>query len=413
MIIEDNVIIIIMVKEIWKSRSGMCKENSVSRQRLVAKSWNLPDAMGLYYCEASEKIPYIRSKFIPPNIITGISTGKKKTCLHINIDQDVNGKFRENQMAPGYPYAEKDFKCSAPIPWTEDTTKCSGSILKTEDLSKKVLPKKMKRLNLNFHDTKCKQDCLDNGECSAYTLNNNNICKQFAENKEGYKKQKTPLCKVKPYIYNYTNIDKKYRTDLEESGQKLDDLKAEASKTKANLINIYDEYSIGADKYNKKRLNNNKIDFDTTKGLGNKYFDTLLNFHKDDIDTIRRDNVTIKTTDNVYITDHKRLSKNKTKLSDLSTHLETVNRQGGIIYQTLLKHNGIELLFKILTSYFIIIIILLILKNRNIIKDTQIVSYIVFALTTIVAAFIFFRFLNSKNRSLYNYQNKVFKVAKK
>ena len=104
-----------------------------------------------------------------------------------------------------------------------------------------------------------------------------------------------------------------------------------------------------------------------------KYFDTLVNFHKENIDTIDRDNVTIKSTDDVYIDDKSKINRNKTKLDVLNTHLGTVNRQGSIIYQSLLKHNGVELLFKILTSYLIIIIILLILKNRNIIKDPQIV----------------------------------------
>ena len=44
------------------------------------------------------------------------------------------------------------------------------------------------------------------------------------------------------------------------------------------------------------------------------------------------------------------------------------------------------------------------------IKNKDTITYILFILTVLLTGLVFLRFVNSKNRSKYNYQNKNFKV---
>ena len=408
-----------MVKEIWKMTEGHCKENSISRKRVSEGKGKdkIKDGRGAYIPIPMAKSMYNRLiKNTIPGMITGISVpnngNKYYAHVGINIDND-DGKLPNKSIYGNDENIDNNsYKCYSPIKWQEYNTGCNGELI-----SENIISNKMKNpMEFNKVDNKCRMECLKDKNCKSYELTIDN-CKLYS----GTIDPKSPpdsngsntYCVVKPYIYDYENIDKKYLDKLRESDKDLDMINSEANEAKDKLTDIFNEYTAGSKRYINKRIMVNKKDFENTRDLGKKYFNTLFNFHKDDIDTINRDSATINATNGVYITDTDRINKNKTKLADLNTNLYTVNRQNSILYQSLLKHNGVELTFKLLTGYFIIIIILLILKNKNIINDTNIVSYIIFVITIILLGVIFFRIINSKNRSLYNYQNKVFKVVKK
>ena len=133
------------------------------------------------------------------------------------------------------------------------------------------------------------------------------------------------------------------------------------------------------------------------------YFDTLVNFHKNETRNMVVDDNTTKTGNIIYSKNKNIINNNKKVIKELDGITDTYNRQGSIVFQSLLKRNNIETFLKLLGVYLGIIIILLILKNNNMINNNGTVTYIIFILTVLLVGLVFLRFVNSKNRSNYNY----------
>ena len=327
-----------MVKEIWKIANGNCKENSVSRKRILEGKGKtlISGDRGSYYPISVSKSQHNQIIKKPlPGVVSGVSVPNNgnKYYVHFNINTDNDG------VLPNKPFIgntvnidDSKYKCYSPIKWDEYNTKCNGNLISENIINSQTNI----QMEFNKVDNKCRLKCLKDKNCQSYELTVDK-CKLFTgtidpksppENNGG----KT-YCSVKPYIYNYDNIDKKYNSDLEDADMQLKQINNELKVEEKNYKAMYNEYSTGANVYNKKRIVKNKRDFEKTKGMKEKYFDTLVNFHKENIDTIDRDNVTIKSTDDVYIDDKSKINRNKTKLDVLNTHLGTVNRQDSIIYQ--------------------------------------------------------------------------------
>ena len=403
-----------MVKEIWTKTNGLCKEDPISRNRILdknmaAKKEYEKNKVGVYK-KVEKKIDIDKLKDMN-NKITGISENKNNRYIHTLVDTNSkNGiNFNNNLSAKQKEINFKDYTCYAPIHWDEYVGKCDGDkiISKVQNLEIKEGLKKMN----NYYDVKCKEECLNDKKCNGFSTIENKCTKYYGNIISGDNDNKH-YCKVKPEIYKYDNydqIDKLYKTQLNSNNKIITDLNNKLDIDKKKIVDVANEYMEESMKNINNDIKNNEKGYENNLELKNKYFHTLFNFHKEQT---KKNNIDKKSTgviDDIYHLNKNNLSKNNKIIKNIDQHLDTVNRQGSIILQAILKRDKLEIFLKLLVLYLVIFILLLFFKKINIIRDNNIIRYIMFFITILMGGLVFVRFTNSHNRSKYNYQNKVFK----
>ena len=406
-----------MNKEIWEKTKGQCKENILSRKRIIkSKSiQQLTNNKGLYLHmnnnQYQQVLPQINNDKY--GSITGISQTKDNNyMIHIGADVSNKGTFY-NKDLNDKPINEKDYICNSPILWDEYKGKCIGADLleinNNEIAEIKRLP--FKALS-NYNDYKCRQTCLKNDKCDGYEVNKNN-CKLYKGTIVSGDNIDKIHCKVKPNIYkfkDYNHIDKSYKKSINDKNKVLDKIINDTTLENNNLKEKQLSDTVTLDKLRFNTIKNREKHLEKEMDLKTNYFNTLANFHKNETTNRILNRNTVSTGNNIYYKNKNIVNNNKNILKELDIKLDTYNRQGNIIFQSLLKRNNIETFLKLLVLYFFIIMILLILKHYNMIKNKDTITYIIFILTVLLTGLVFLRFVNSKNRSKYNYQNKNFKV---
>ena len=143
------------------------------------------------------------------------------------------------------------------------------------------------------------------------------------------------------------------------------------------------------------------------KNYKNKYFDTLVGFHKD----LSRDKVideeSINVRKNILDKREDEIEDNTNNLIQIDNDIETNMRQKNISLQSEKKRENNQRFMALLMIILLIIIILLILKRYNKISP-EAMTYVIFSSSVLLTGFVFMKYLNNKNRTKYNYFEKIF-----
>lgn len=415
-----------MVEEIWTKTPGMCKEDPISRERYINdnkkyKKMVESKKIGIYKKDGYNK------KMTPEKQIeifkkmykgttgkyTGISRGKNKNYLHngIQIDNQNGINFTNNFSSMNNKKINfNEFTCYAPVPWEEYIGNCNGENIKKEVIN---IEEKKKTLFSNHYDQSCKEECLKDEKCQAYGTTGIK-CTKYYGNIIGGDNQKGNYCKVKPSVYKYKNyeeIDNLYKKKMDTNKKIVKELNNKLEIDKNLITDKKQNYVMNSIENITDGIENDKINKQNLK-LQTNYFTTLFNFHKQQSGKKIVDKKSNNVIGDIYKWNKNNLKKNDIIIKNIDENIDTIDRQGGITLNGIMKRDKIEIFMKLMLLYLVIWILLLFFKKINIIRDNGIINYIMFFVTVLIGGLIFIRFSSNMNRSSYNYKNKIFKHVK-
>ena len=185
-------------------------------------------------------------------------------------------------------------------------------------------------------------------------------------------------------------------------------------KMKENAGNYENELKQYKQKSINWKLKNIDYQYNTLKkdkAIKNNYFDTLYNFHNDLSRDIVIDEESINIHQQLLHRRENEIENNTQDIIDLENNLDTYKRQNNILIDGELNKQNNLTFYGLLSFILIIILILSILKIKNKITNEKF-TYIIFIIIMLFIGFTVIKWDNLKNRSAYNYQNKIFKSEK-
>ena len=216
-------------------------------------------------------------------------------------------------------------------------------------------------------------------------------------------------CYVKPDVYqyhSYSQIDDKYNKLINNKVQEISDKDYELNTAIDKLKETHKLNKESINHFREENYKKRESILDDRMVLNGRLFDSLQ-----DVYSIRDKRKTIDVQDHIIIEDKEKIKQNNMTLKNISDDIQTVNRQHAITHQSKLKREYFTLFLKICMLYFIIFVLLLVLKNKSIIS-MEVMLYTLFVLSVLLVLFCFLRYTNTKNRSKYDYTKKTFPVAK-
>ena len=284
--------------------------------------------------------------------------------------------------------------------------------------------------NIEYFKTKDKiknqvgNECIENGDCIT------GICDVKGEYscKNRCVRDRRILDKTKPSAYNCPNnfkeLDNYYNIQLKNKQEQIITISKNANFKKNEINNKLKKYKNGFYKNIKKDIDDdlnklNKIyEPDSSNDLGEidksiiqNYFNTLVDFYKEQSKSYVVDNNTINIGDNIVDNNENQIDNNSDALIELDNDLDTVKRQSSISFDSILKRDTFEEFLKLLVIYLLLTVFFIILERKKLLLTSN-KRYCLFFITIIFAGILFFKFNRSKNRSGHNYQNKEFESGK-
>ena len=275
-----------------------------------------------------------------------------------------------------------------------------------------MLKKKKKTFFSNYYDQSCKEECLKDKKCQAYGSKGMK-CTKYYGNITGGDNENGNFCKVKPSVYKYKNyeeIDTLYKKKIDNNEKIVKELNKNLLLKKNKINDEKNNYVTNSIENITHDIENDKTANQNLK-LQTNYFNTLFNFHKQQSGKKIVDKKSNNVIGDIYNWNKNNLKKNDLLIKNMSENIDTIDRQGGITLNSMMKRDKMEISMKLIFLYLIIWALLLFFKKINIIKDNGMINYIMFFVTILIGGLIFIRFSTNMNRSDYNYKNKIFKHA--
>ena len=238
-----------------------------------------------------------------------------------------------------------------------------------------------------------------------YTKNND------IENKKIVRSQ---IIKKKELIHNINEIKLNSQKEGKALNTKFSDMGDNLKEMKENAGNYENELKQYKQKSINWKLKNIDYQYNTLKkdkAIKNNYFDTLYNFHNDLSRDIVIDEESINIHQQLLHRRENEIENNTQDIIDLENNLDTYKRQNNILIDGELNKQNNLTFYGLLSFILIIILILSILKIKNKITNEKF-TYIIFIIIMLFIGFTVIKWDNLKNRSAYNYQNKIFKSEK-
>lgn len=414
-----------MVEEIWRTSPGMCKEDTINRDRNLSNfPKNFKDIIeskkiGIYKKDSSNLPPEKKVELYKKifngttSMYTGISSSDNESYLHLTTQIDnKNGINLSNNLSNFGKKNKKDinfdkFSCYAPIPWEEYTGNCNGENIKKESINLDI--KKNIAIFDNHYDVQCKKECLNDEDCQGYGTKKNKCTKYYGKIIGGDGNSKN-YCKVKPAIYKYKNyeeIDNLYKNKIETNKKMINRLNKKLKDDKQNIIDKKNDFLNKSLKNIDKDIENQKIDLNQKINLKKNYINVLSNFHKQESGKNVVDKKSTGVIGSIFQWNKNNLTKNDKLIKNIGQNLDTVDRQGSIVLNSILRRDKMEIFLKLVLLYLIIWILLLFFKKINIINKDGI-NYIMFFVTVLIGGLVFIRLSQNNNRSKYSYTKKIF-----
>lgn len=235
----------------------------------------------------------------------------------------------------------------------------------------------------------------------VYVDNENNLYRK-GERQNVLKKTELEQ-KIKDVNYNSVKEGNDLIKKFANMGENLKKMRSDAGSFQRE----YREYVAKSQKWKGDNIDLQMNMLKRDKNYKNKYFDTLVGFHKD----ISRDKVidaeSLNVRKNILEKREDEIENNTNNLIEMDNDMETNLRQKNISLQSEKKRENNQRFMALLMIILLTIIILLIMKKYNKISP-EAMTYIIFSSCVLVTGFVFMKYLNNKNRTKYNYFEKIF-----
>ena len=217
---------------------------------------------------------------------------------------------------------------------------------------------------------------------------------------------------IKIYEQKYKEIKanaKKYLESIKNKNAGKNKEYAKISYALQQIKGKLDAYKTGATDYRKdsyKLFSDNMV---LDKEEVNQYFKTLYDLHKDQSRDISLDDRSLKTVNSVIERRRKKIAQNNIILKDLDNYIDTYGRHKISILDKIIRRENTSIYMKLTTICLMIVIFIYILKLLMNLDGNQClyISYFVIAL---FIGFGLLKFIQDKNNSDYNYEQKKFSV---